>query len=115
MKSLRRFTSRMITASVIRHAANNIEPQDFRREEYETLTETLRTEGRKRLEDEIIYRYFTSVWQGAGRYTRTIEQAIVQQRLDIHAVNKRCREEVGFRARVLRQLIKYLDNRTSYR
>ena len=44
---------------IVCHAPGNIQPQIFHEEEYEPLTELLRKEGYERLEEEILYLFFS--------------------------------------------------------
>lgn len=44
---------------IVCHASSNIQPQIFHEEEYEPLTELLRKEGYERLEEEILYLFFS--------------------------------------------------------
>lgn len=46
---------------MVRMAANNIRPLDFRYGEIESLTETLRTKGRPTLELELLSLFFRSL------------------------------------------------------
>ena len=49
---------------MVRMAANNIRPLDFRYDEVVSLTETLRTKGRPTLELELLSLFFKGLWQG---------------------------------------------------
>ena len=53
---------------MVRMAANNIRPLDFRYDEVVSLTETLRTKGRPTLELELLSLFFKGLWQGRTRY-----------------------------------------------
>ena len=55
---------------MVRMAANNIRPLDFRYDEVVSLTETLRTKGRPTLELELLSLFFKGLWQGRTRYDR---------------------------------------------
>ena len=48
---------------MVRMAANNIRPLDFRYGEIESLTETLRTKGRPTLDLELLSLFFKGCWQ----------------------------------------------------
>ena len=57
---------------MVRMAANNIRPLDFRYDEVVSLTETLRTKGRPTLELELLLLFFKGLWQGRTRYDRAV-------------------------------------------
>lgn len=62
---------------MVRMAANNIRPLDFRYDEVVSLTETLRTKGRPTLELELLSLFFKGLWQGRTRYDRAVSYALL--------------------------------------
>lgn len=92
---------------MVRHAANNLLPRTFRTEEYEHLTEILRTEGLRRLDEEILSYYFQRRWQGPGRYSQAVERALTAEQLDIYAEWRRCFNDENYQ----RQLIAHIAER----
>ena len=78
---------------MVRMAANNIRPLDFRYGEIESLTETLRTKGRPALDLELLSLFFKGCWQGWNRYSRAVEYALITDRLDKYEAWARCRED----------------------
>ncbi len=95
---------------LVEHAANNLLPHTFRCEEYESLTRVLRTEGLRRLDEEILRLYFRRCWQGAGRYARAVERAIAVEHLNIYDEWARCRDEEGYARSAMAHIArKYLE------
>ena len=66
---------------MVRMAANNIRPLDFRYDEVVSLTETLRTKGRPTLELELLSLFFKGLWQGRTRYDRAVGYTLLTEKL----------------------------------
>ena len=92
---------------MVRHAANNLLPRTFRTEEYEHLTEILRTEGLRCLDEEILSYYFQRRWQGPGRYSQAVEQVLTAEQLDVYAEWRRCFNDENYQ----RQLVAHIAER----
>ena len=67
---------------MVRMAANNIRPLDFRYDEVVSLTETLRTKGRPTLELELLSLFFKGLWQGRTRYDRAVGYTLLTDGID---------------------------------
>ena len=78
---------------MVRMAANNIRPLDFRYDEVVSLTETLRTKGRPTLELELLSLFFKGLWQGRTRYDRAVSYALLTDGIDKYEAWERCRED----------------------
>ena len=70
---------------MVRMAANNIRPLDFRYDEVVSLTETLRTKGRPTLELELLSLFFKGLWQGRTRYDRAVGYTLLTDGIDKYA------------------------------
>ena len=78
---------------MVRMAANNIRPLDFRYDEVVSLTETLRTKGRPTLELELLSLFFKGLWQGRTRYDRAVGYTLLTDGIDKYEAWERCRED----------------------
>ena len=78
---------------MVRMAANNIRPLDFRYDEVVSLTETLRTKGRPTLELELLSLFFKGLWQGRPRYDRAVGYTLLTDGIDKYEAWERCRED----------------------
>ena len=78
---------------MVRMAANNIRPLDFRYDEVVSLTETLRTKGRPTLELELLLLFFKGLWQGRTRYDRAVGYTLLTDGIDKYEAWERCRED----------------------
>ena len=78
---------------MVRMAANNIRPLDFRYDEVVSLTETLRTKGRPTLELELLSLFFKGLWQGRTRYDRAVGYTLLTDGIDKYEAWERCREK----------------------
>lgn len=67
---------------MVRMAANNIRPLDFRYDEVVSLTETLRTKGRPALELELLSLFFKGLWQGRTRYDQAVGYTLLTDGID---------------------------------
>lgn len=76
---------------MVRMAANNIRPLDFRYDEVVSLTETLRTKGRPTLELELLSLFFKGLWQGRTRYDRAVGYTLLTDGIDKYEAWERCR------------------------
>ena len=76
---------------MVRMAANNIRPLDFRYNEVESLTEILRTKGRPTLELELLSLFFKGLWQGRTRYDRAVGYTLLTDGIDKYEAWERCR------------------------
>ena len=92
-------------------AANNIRPLNFRYDEIESLTETLRTKGRPTLDLELLSLFFKSCWQGWNRYSRAVEYALITDRLDKYEAWERCREDKAYEHTLLLRMRGFLHYR----
>ena len=96
---------------MVRMAANNIRPLDFRYGEIESLTETLRTKGRPTLDLELLSLFFKGCWQGWNRYSRAVEYALITDRLDKYEAWARCREDKAYEHTLLLRMRGFLHYR----
>lgn len=96
---------------MVRMAANNIRPLDFRYGEIESLTETLRTKGRPALDLELLSLFFKGCWQGWNRYSRAVEYALITDRLDKYEAWARCREDKAYEHTLLLRMRGFLHYR----
>ena len=91
---------------MVRMAANNIRPLDFRYDEVVSLTETLRTKGRPTLELELLSLFFKGLWQGRTRYDRAVGYTLLTDGIDKYEAWERCREDKEYeRGLLLRKRI----------
>lgn len=96
---------------MVRMAANNIRPLDFRYDEVVSLTETLRTKGRPALDLELLSLFFKGCWQGWNRYSRAVEYALITDRLDKYEAWARCREDKAYEHTLLLRMRGFLHYR----
>ena len=93
---------------MVRMAANNLRPLDFRCGEVEPLTETLRTKGRPALEMELLSLFFYGTWQGRNRYSRAVGYALFTDNADKYEAWKRCWEDKAYEWRLLLRMRGFL-------
>lgn len=96
---------------MVRMAANNIRPLNFRYGEIESLTETLRTKGRPTLDLELLSLFFKGCWQGWNRYSRAVGYAMITDRLDKYEIWERCREDKAYEHTLLLRMRGFLHYR----
>ena len=96
---------------MVRMAANNIRPLDFRCGEVEPLTETLRTKGRPALELELLSLFFYGTWQGRNRYSRAVGYTLLTDGIDKYEAWKRCREDKAYERHLLLRMAGFLHYR----
>ena len=63
------------TEVFIDSAASNVWPLEYREAKSERLTAILREKGRKAVEMEILFDYFSGMMQGGSRFPKAIEAA----------------------------------------
>lgn len=93
---------------MVRMAANNIRPLDFRYDEVVSLTETLRTKGRPTLELELLSLFFKGLWQGRTRYDRAVSYALLTDGIDKYEAWERCREDKEYERGLLLRMRGFL-------
>ncbi len=96
---------------MVRMAANNIRPLDFRCGEVESLTKTLRTKGRPALEMELLSLFFYGTWQGRNRYSRAVGYALFTDGIDKYEAWRRCWEDKAYERRLLLRMRGFLHYR----
>lgn len=96
---------------LVRRATNNIRPLHFRYGEIESLTELLRSEGRKRFDLEILSLFFQGLWQGDNRYTRAVGYVLFTDKLDKYEAWKRCHEDKEYERHLLLRMWCFLHYR----
>ena len=96
---------------MVRMAANNIRPLDFRYDEVVSLTETLRTKGRPTLELELLSLFFKGLWQGRTRYDRAVSYALLTDGIDKYEAWERCREDKEYERSLLLRMRGFLHYR----
>ena len=96
---------------MVRMAANNIRPLDFRYSEIESLTETLRTKGRPTLELELLLLFFKGLWQGRTRYDRAVGYTLLTDGIDKYEAWERCRENKEYERSLLLRMRGFLHYR----
>ena len=94
-------------------AANNIRPLNFRYDEIESLTETLRTKGRPTLDLELLSLFFYRTWQGHNRYSRAVAYMLLTDHLDSYEAWERCREDKAYEHTLLLRMRGVLPPRIS--
>lgn len=92
-------------------AANNIRPLNFRYDEIESLTETLRTKGRPTLDLELLSLFFYRTWQGHNRYSRAVAYMLLTDHLDSYEAWERCREDKAYEHTLLLRMRGFLHYR----
>lgn len=96
---------------MVRMAANNIRPLDFRYDEVVSLTETLRTKGRPTLELELLSLFFKGLWQGRTRYDRAVGYTLLTDGIDKYEAWERCREDKEYERGLLLRMRGFLHYR----
>ena len=96
---------------MVRMAANNIRPLDFRYDEVVSLTETLRTKGRPTLELELLSLFFKGLWQGRTRYDRAVGYTLLTDSIDKYEAWERCREDKEYERGLLLRMRGFLHYR----
>ena len=96
---------------MVRMAANNIRPLDFRYDEVVSLTETLRTKGRPTLELELLSLFFKGLWQGRTRYDRAVGYTLLTDGIDKYEAWERCREDKEYERSLLLRMRGFLHYR----
>lgn len=96
---------------MVRMAANNIRPLDFRYGEIESLTETLRTKNRPTLELELLSLFFRGLWQGRTRYDRAVGYTLLTDGIDKYEAWERCREDKAYERSLLLRMRGFLHYR----
>lgn len=96
---------------MVRMAANNIRPLDFRYGEIESLTETLRTKGRPTLELELLSLFFRGLWQGRTRDDRAVGYTLLTDGIDKYEAWERCREDKAYERSLLLRMRGFLHYR----
>lgn len=96
---------------MVRMAANNIRPLDFRYDEVVSLTETLRTKGRPTLELELLSLFFKGLWQGRTRYDRAVGYTLLTDGIDKYEAWERCREDKAYERSLLLRMRGFLHYR----
>lgn len=96
---------------MVRMAANNIRPLDFRYGEIESLTETLRTKNRPTLELELLSLFFRDLWQGRTRYDRAVGYTLLTDGIDKYEAWERCREDKAYERSLLLRMRGFLHYR----
>jgi len=96
---------------MVRMAANNIRPLDFRYDEVVSLTETLRTKGRPTLELELLLLFFKGLWQGRTRYDRAVGYTLLTDGIDKYEAWERCREDKEYERGLLLRMRGFLHYR----
>ena len=93
---------------MVRMAANNIRPLDFRYDEVVSLTETLRTKGRPTLELELLSLFFKGLWQGRTRYDRAVGYTLLTDGIDKYEAWERCRGDKEYERGLLLRMRGFL-------
>lgn len=96
---------------MVRMAANNIRPLDFRYDEVVSLTETLRTKGRPTLELELLSLFFKGLWQGRTRYDRAVGYTLLTDGIDKYEAWERCRGDKEYERGLLLRMRGFLHYR----
>ena len=96
---------------IVRMAANNIRPLDFRYDEVVSLTETLRTKGRPTLELELLLLFFKGLWQGRTRYDRAVGYTLLTDGIDKYEAWERCRGDKEYERGLLLRMRGFLHYR----
>ena len=95
---------------MVRMAANNIRPLDFRYDEVVSLTETLRTKGRPTLELELLSLFFKGLWQGRTRYDRAVGYTLLTDGIDKYEAWERCRGDKEYERGLLLRMRGFLHS-----
>ena len=96
---------------MVRMAANNIRPLNFRYDEIEELTRMLRTKGRLTLDLELLSLFFYRTWQGHNRYSRAVAYMLLTDHLDSYEAWARCREDKAYEHTLLLRMRGFLHYR----
>lgn len=100
------------TEVMINSAMNNIRPLFYETWEAKGLTEILLTKGRKAVEMELLFTYFTGDYQGRSKYANAIAAAEADGAIYNHWKQyKRCCDDPAYREQFLNTLHAYLSGR----
>lgn len=110
-----RCKSKVIGTEVfIDSAASNVWPLEYREAKSERLTAILREKGRKAVEMEILFDYFSGLMQGGSRFPKAIEAAEKNGAITDHREQyDKCRIDPVYREQFLNTLHAYLSGRIS--
>ena len=98
------------TEVFIDSAASNVWPLEYREAKSERLTAILREKGRKAVEMEILFDYFSGMMQGGSRFPKAIEAAEKNGAIYNHWKQyKRCCDDPAYREQFLNTLHAYLS------
>ena len=102
------------TEVFIDSAASNVWPLEYREAKSERLTAILREKGRKAVEMEILFDYFSGMMQGGSRFPKAIEAAEKDGAITDHREQyDKCRIDPVYREQFLNTLHAYLSGRIS--
>ena len=102
------------TEVCIDSAASNVWPLEYREAKSERLTAILREKGRKAVEMEILFDYFSGMMQGGSRFPKAIEAAEKDGAITDHREQyDKCRIDPVYREQFLNTLHAYLSGRIS--
>lgn len=100
------------TEVIINSAMNNIRPLFYETWKAERLTGILQTQGRKAVEMELLFNYFTGDFQGRSKYANAIAAAKANGDIaDCHEEYVKCCDDPVYRAQFLQKLHSYLSHR----
>ncbi len=95
---------------IIESAASDEWPQRFREWEAERLTELWNTQGRRAVEMELLFNFFSGWMQGNNNFTSAIKAAEEARIItDHHGQYLQCCENRVYRTQLLQLLHSYLD------
>ena len=102
------------TEVFIDSATSNVWPLEYREAKSERLTAILREKGRKAVEMEILFDYFSGMMQGGSRFPKAIEAAEKDGAITDHREQyDKCRIDPVYREQFLNTLHAYLSGRIS--
>lgn len=100
------------TEVIINSAVNNIRPLFYETWKAERLTGILQTQGRKAVEMELLFNYFTGDFQGRSKYANAVAAAKANGDIaDCHEEYVKCCDDPVYRAQFLQKLHSYLSHR----
>lgn len=92
-------------------AESNIHPLYYTREELKPLSELLRTKGRKAVEMELLFHFFTGDFKGRNKYSNAIARAEIDGTIYDHYKQFLLCDDPSFRNNFLQILHSYLSRR----
>lgn len=96
---------------MVRMAANNIRPLDFRYDEVVSLTETLRTKGRPTLELELLSLFSRAFGRAEPAYDRAVGYTLLTDGIDKYEAWERCRGDKEYERGLLLRMRGFLHYR----